>query len=63
MKKSDSIASNQSGQGLTEYLVLLLLVGVISISAVRVLGNTIKEKVQLAQRHIEKNIVLEDRRK
>jgi len=61
--KHESILRNQTGQGLTEYLVLLLLIAVISISAVKVLGGTIKDKIQLAQRHIEKDITLEKRKK
>ena len=40
------------GQGLTEYLVLLLLVAVISIGAVKALGNTVKSKLKEAQTQI-----------
>lgn len=61
--KNGTIIANRKGQGLTEYLVLLLLIAVISISAVKVLGGTIKDKIQLAQRHIEKDITLEERKK
>lgn len=61
--KKRTVLNNQSGQGLTEYLVLLLLIAVISISAVKVLGGTIKDKIQMAQRHIEKDISLEERKR
>ena len=61
--KVRNIIANRQGQGLTEYLVLLLLIAVISISAVKVLGGTIRDKIQLAQRHIEKDITLEERKK
>jgi hypothetical protein len=61
--KVRNIIANRKGQGLTEYLVLLLLIAVISISAVKVLGGTIRDKIQLAQRHIEKDITLEERKK
>lgn len=40
------------GQGLTEYLILLVLIAVISIVAVQSLGGTIKDKLQVARKHI-----------
>lgn len=42
------------GQAMTEYLILLLLVALVSIGAVRSIGSTLKQKLQLAERHIEK---------
>lgn len=45
---------NETGQGLTEYLILMILIAVISIAAARTLGSTIKAKIEMAQRHIEK---------
>ena len=51
---------DQRGQGLTEYLVLILLIAVLSIAAVRSLGGTIRSKIQLAQRHINSDVSLED---
>ena len=47
-----------SGQGLTEYLILLLLISLVSLSATRILGNTIKRKLELAQRHLESEVSL-----
>jgi hypothetical protein len=57
---SGGVPGSESGQGLTEYLVLLLLIAVISIGAARTLGNTIRGKLQMAERHIE-GVQLENR--
>ncbi len=50
--------TDQSGQGLTEYLILLILVGVSAIVAANQLGGVIKRKLELAKRHVEKDIVI-----
>jgi len=42
------------GQGLTEYLILLVLISLVSIAAVRSLGSTIQGKLTLVRNHIEK---------
>lgn len=49
---------NQKGQSLTEYLILILLVAVISITAVKALGTTIRSKLEQAKNHIQKDVVL-----
>jgi len=49
---------NQQGQGLTEYLILILLISVVSIAATKSLGGTIKRKLQMARDHINQDIVL-----
>jgi len=49
---------NKNGQGLTEYITLLLLVSVISIVAAKSLGNTIKSKIQQAREHINSDLSL-----
>ena len=56
-----SVLRNQRGQGLTEYLTLLLLVSIFSIAAAQTLGKTIKRKIQLAERHVESGITLEEK--
>lgn len=38
------IVSNQRGQGLIEYLIIVALMGVAAISIVRVLGSTVNVK-------------------
>ena len=51
-----TVLKNHRGQGLTEYLVLLMLVAVASISLVAGLGKTIRGKIKEAQNHIDKDI-------
>ena len=51
--------TKESGQGLTEYLILLLLIAVVSITAAKTLGKTVKGKLQMAERHISQDIGLE----
>jgi len=57
-----NFSADQNGQGLTEYLILLLLIAVVSIVATRTLGRVIHDKVELAKRHIESDITLERER-
>lgn len=51
---------NEEGQGLTEYLILLLLISIVSIAAVKTLGNTIKEKLQTARRNINEEVTISE---
>lgn len=43
---------SRSGQGLTEYIILLVLISLVSIAAVRSLGGTIQRKIQMAREQI-----------
>jgi len=43
---------NQSGQGLTEYLILMVLVAVVCITSTRQVGTAVKRKMELIKRHI-----------
>lgn len=52
---------NNQGQGLTEYLMLLFLISVISIGVTKALGALIKHKLEVAKNHISKELVLEDK--
>lgn len=54
------IRKNESGQGLTEYIVLLLLVCVVSITAVKTLGSRVKSKLAEAANHINSDLTLKD---
>jgi Flp pilus assembly pilin Flp len=54
------IKRNESGQGLTEYIVLLLLVCVVSITAVKTLGTRVKSKLAEASNHINSELTLKD---
>lgn len=47
-----TIIQSQSGQGLTEYLILLILISVACIASVHTLGNTVKDKLQRAREKI-----------
>jgi Flp pilus assembly pilin Flp len=47
-----NLLRNRNGQGLTEYMILLTLIGVTSIVAVTSLGNTVREKIQQARKQI-----------
>jgi Flp pilus assembly pilin Flp len=45
---------NEVGQGLTEYLVLLMLVSVVSIGAVSMLGKSVRTRIQQAREQIDR---------
>jgi Flp pilus assembly pilin Flp len=60
MKSLMKRLNNEQGQGLTEYLILLLLVSVVSIAAVKSLGGTIKSKLGVVRDHVNKDVSLED---
>ena len=55
-----SLTRNRSGQGLTEYLILVLLIAVVSIAAAKSLGGAIKGKLRMARDHVQKDVVLDD---
>ena len=50
------LTQNEKGQGLTEYIILLMLISVISIAAVTTLGTTVKSKIQVATRQINTGV-------
>jgi Flp pilus assembly pilin Flp len=50
---------DQLGQGLSEYLILVVLIAVTSIAAVQSLGKLVKEKIQTARRHINSGVVID----
>jgi Flp pilus assembly pilin Flp len=57
MNQSTSrLIDNNQGQGLTEYIILLMLVSVISITAVSTLGHTVRDKIQEASKAINSNV-------
>lgn len=47
---------NQKGQGVMEYLILTSLIGIACIVSVRLLGDTIKERIVKVKAEIVKNI-------
>lgn len=44
---------DQKGQGLTEYIMLLLLISVTSIAVTKTLGTTIRTKIMEAHKEID----------
>jgi len=44
-----NILKNENGQGLTEYLILLILIAVLAIGAVQGLGSTVRGKIERAR--------------
>jgi len=49
---------NESGQGLTEYLILILLIALTSVAAARTIGTRVKSKLQEAANHINSDITI-----
>lgn len=47
---------NSSGQGLTEYIILLMLVAIVSIGVVNTLGDTVKKKIEQAKEQINSKV-------
>jgi Flp pilus assembly pilin Flp len=43
---------NEQGQGLTEYIVLMMLICVVSIGVVSTLGKTVRRKISEAEAKI-----------
>ena len=51
---------DRSGQGLTEYLILMILVCLVSIGAVNTMGGTLKKKIQTVEKHIDSDLKIPD---
>ncbi len=51
---------NESGQGLTEYLVLLILISMVSVVAVKSLGGIVKDKLRYAREKINREVTYND---
>ena len=52
--------NNKRGQGLSEYLILLLLVAITAIGVTKSFGKVIYDKIQLATRHVESEVRIAD---
>ncbi len=50
---SSSLLRNEQGQGLTEYLVLLILISVASITVVTQMGGVIENRFKAAKEKIQ----------
>lgn len=51
-----SRAHDTSGQGLSEYIILLMLVSVVCIGVTQTLGNVIKSKIKQARAEISSKV-------
>lgn len=48
-----SVLGNERGQGLTEYLILLILISVVSITVVTQMGGAINNRFKAAKEKIQ----------
>lgn len=48
--------ANQKGQGLTEYLILVMLISIVTIGAVKTLGKEIKSQIQTIRSNINREV-------
>ncbi len=51
---------NEKGQGLTEYITLLVLVSLVAVGAAKSVGSTVRNKLETARRHINQDINFDD---
>ena len=49
---------DEKGQGLTEYIMLVMLIAIVSIGVTQTLGSRIKSKIAEAERHVNSDIVI-----
>ncbi len=47
---------DRKGQGLTEYITLLVLVSLVAVGATKSLGLIVQEKIKTARKHIKKDV-------
>ena len=47
---------SNSGQGMSEYLILVVLIAVGSIAATKTLGGTVKNKLEMIERQINSQV-------
>lgn len=52
---------NEQGQGLTEYITLLVLVSLTAVAITRSLGKSVKGAIRKARDHISTQIVLKEK--
>ena len=54
--KATSLAKNQNGQGVMEYIIISSLVGIFCLVAVKQFGGVIKTRINEMKSHVVKNI-------
>ena len=47
---------DNKGQGLTEYITLLVLVSLVAVGATKSLGKNLRDKIRTARDHVSKDI-------
>jgi len=52
------LVSNEKGQGLTEYMILVFLVALVSLGTVKSLGSTVMNKLERVQTKLQNDVVL-----
>lgn len=57
-RRSKMPIMNHAGQGLTEYLILMVLISVVCIAASKSVGSTVKRKLEMVNRHINQEVDL-----
>ncbi len=55
MKQSKKMM-NEKGQGLTEYITLLVLVSLVAVGATKSMGRHVRDKIRKARDHINSDI-------
>ena len=51
---------DEKGQGLTEYITLLVLVALVAVGAAKSIGTTVRNKLETARKHINQDINFDD---
>lgn len=54
-----ALLADEKGQGLTEYLILIMLIAVVSIGAAQGVGKQIKGKLKDVRNQIEREITVD----
>lgn len=57
--RSCDLPNDLYGQGLTEYLILILLIAVVSIAATKSIGSTVKMKLQQVRKAINEEVTVD----
>ena len=53
---TQTTTQNDNGQGLTEYPILVVLISIVSITAVKTLGGTVKDKIEQVNNEISSRV-------
>jgi len=55
-----SLGRDEKGQGLTEYITLLVLVSLVAVGAAKSMGKHVRDKIRTARDHINTDINFND---